>query len=104
MYIKPYSCLSTADGVLCLYDLPLESVGNMDSVPISVISTDDGWFLVTHNKLLVPVEFVGGEDRSACIIRSAGTGHKKLESVVFSEVFLDVKALAKIELLIEMAS
>jgi hypothetical protein len=91
------------DGVLCVYNHAGLDLG-VENVSIDVVANANGErAILVQDLFLVPVSVLALGKRESVVLRLAASTEAEVVANIVAVVTLDVRALTKIELLIEMA-
>lgn len=100
-YIWPLKCVNLIDGLLSIFDV--EKHDDMQTMDIRVIYCDYEWIVAIQDRFCIPVSLIGIDGEGDRVLYLAGSSSDDVEAKVFAKIPLDLRTLAKIAVIIEMA-
>lgn len=101
MLVWPLKIVRISEGIICVYDvMEKPEVGDESTLDVRFIGEE--WVVVALDDFCIPVSILDVNTSEGQTLYLAGSRQDQLEAKFFATIPLDVRALTKIGLLVEM--
>lgn len=102
-YVWPLKYVKVDAGLLCIYDHAFEEPENpKKGMDVEVNYLGEEWVIVVNDQFCVPVKPLDVQNSNNVSLYLAGSKEDDLDAPIFATIPLDIRALSKITVIMEM--